>query len=135
MWTQGKLTGTLPAEWQEYWKLEAYKANPPQISRIPKKTLAYLRIYAQEMAYINPPRDYESSKAFRQRIYQTLRTMSLAEKEPRAMKITLIHQTTEWTKVCENLQGTWAPQSIKSTWYKVNPDILPTNERLRAINP
>jgi len=28
MWTQGKLTGTFPAEWQEYWNLEAYKASP-----------------------------------------------------------------------------------------------------------
>jgi len=134
MWTQGKLTGTFPAEWQEYWNLEAYKANPPQISRIPK-TLEYLRIYAQEMAYINPPRDNESPKAFRQRIYQTLRTMSLAEKEPRAMRITQIHPTTEWTKIWDNLQCMWAPESIKSTWYKVIHDILSTNERLRAINP
>jgi hypothetical protein len=39
--------------------------------------------------------------------------MSLAEKEPRAMRITLNHPTTEWTKVWENLQGTWAPEYIK----------------------
>ena len=37
-------------------------------------------------------------------------------------------------KVWGNLQGTWAPDHIKSTWYKVIHDIYPTNERLRAIN-
>jgi len=36
MWSQGKLKGTLPADWQEYWDIEAYKGNPPQINRIPK---------------------------------------------------------------------------------------------------
>ena len=67
--------------------------------------MEYLRIYAQERAYINPPRDNESPKAFRRRIYQTLRTMSLAVKELRAMRITLIHPTTEWTKVWEKSTG------------------------------
>jgi hypothetical protein len=133
IWTQGKLKGTLPAEWQEYWDIEAYKGNPPQINRIPRN-VEYLRIYAQESAYIHPPRDNESPKAFRRRIYQTLRTLSLAVKEPRAMRISLIHPTTEWKKVWKNLQGMWAPDHIKSTWYKVIHDIYPTNERLRAIN-
>jgi hypothetical protein len=86
------------------------------------------------MAYINPPRENESPKAFRQRIYQTLLVISLAEKEPRAMRITQIQPATEWTKVWDNLQSTWASESIKSAWYKVIHDILPTNERLRAIN-
>jgi len=44
------------------------------------------------------------------------------------MRISLIHQTTEWEKVWGNLQGTWAPDHIKSTWYKVIHDIYPTNE-------
>jgi hypothetical protein len=35
MWTQGKQSGTIPAEWQEYWNLSAYVDNPPQICRIP----------------------------------------------------------------------------------------------------
>jgi hypothetical protein len=59
IWTQGKLKGTLPAEWQEYWDIEAYKGIHPQINRV-RKTMEYLRIYAQERAYINPSRDKES---------------------------------------------------------------------------
>jgi hypothetical protein len=29
MWTQGKLMGTIPAEWQEYWNLSVYEDNLP----------------------------------------------------------------------------------------------------------
>jgi hypothetical protein len=93
-----------------------------------------MKIYAQEMEYINPPRENKSPKTFRQRINQTLRVVSLAEKEPRAMIITQIQPTRKWTKVWDNLRSTWAPESIKSTWYKLMHDILSTNERLRAIN-
>jgi len=96
--------------------------------------MEYLRIYSKEMAYINPPRDNEAPKAFIRRIYQTLRMMSLAEKEPRAMRITLIHPTTEWKRVWKNLQDMCAPEYLKPTWYKVIHNIIPTNERLRANN-
>jgi hypothetical protein len=80
------------------------------------------------MAYIDHPRQNEPSKAFRQRIYETLRTFAMAENMPREIRIRQFHPKTEWARVWENLHATWASDIKQAIWYKVIHDILPTNE-------
>jgi len=79
-----------------------------------------------------PPRQNEPSKAFMHRIYETLRTIAMAEDVPREMRIIKIHPTPDWARVWENLHDTWASDNKKAIWYKVIHDIQPTNERLHT---
>jgi hypothetical protein len=108
------------------------RENPTHVQRIPK-SLEYLRIYALEMAYIEPPQQSEAPRAFRARVYETLRTIQLATNKPRDVRITLHYPTTDWDRVWSNLHATWAANAIKVNWFRVMYDILPTNERLHTI--
>lgn len=85
------------------------------------------------MAYIDPPRQNELSKAFRHRTYETLRAIAMAENVLREMRIIQIHPTTDWARIWENLHATWASDNKKALWYKVIHDILTTHEPLHAI--
>jgi hypothetical protein len=82
-----------------------YRTNPPHVRRIPK-TLEYLRIYVLEMAYVNLPKQCESPRAFRQRVYRTLHTIGMAGNRLRDMHIKLLHPTIDWARVWTNLRGT-----------------------------
>jgi hypothetical protein len=55
------------------------EGNPPHVQRIPKM-LENVRIYAFEMAYVETPQQTEAPRAFRRRVYDTLRTVQLATK-------------------------------------------------------
>jgi len=85
------------------------------------------------MAYVHPPKQSETAKAFRQRVYRTLRTTAVADNSPKDMRITLLYPTTDWARVWTNLHGTWVSKAIKANWYTVIHDILPNNERSHTI--
>lgn len=85
------------------------------------------------MAYVHPPKQSETPKAFSQKVYRTLWTKAVAENRSRDVRITLLYPTTDWPRVWTNLHGTWASNTIKANWYTVIHDILPTNERLHTI--
>jgi hypothetical protein len=131
-WTQGRRERSVSAEWQKYWKLQKHVANPQHVGWIPP-TLIYLRIYALEMAYIVPPRQSEKPRAFRRRVYGTIRTISMANTKPTDMRITKLHPTTEWTSVWPNLHTKRASDAMKANWYMVIHGIIPTKEMLHAI--
>jgi hypothetical protein len=108
------------------------QGNSPHVRRIPK-TLEYLRIYALEIAYVESLRQNETHRAFKHRVYETLRTIFMAGNRSRDMRITQLQPTTDWARVWSNLHATWSSDVIKATWYTVIHDILPTNERLHTI--
>jgi hypothetical protein len=132
MWTQSHRDGEITAEWQRYWNLNEKRGNPPHVQRIPK-SLEYLRIYALEMAYVEPQQQTEAPRAFRRRVYETLRTIQLATNKPRDVRIMLLYPTTDWDRVWSNLHSTRAADAIKANWFRMIHDILPTNERLHTI--
>jgi hypothetical protein len=132
MWTQSYREGEITAEWQPYWILPEKRGNPPHVQRIPKR-LEYLHIYAREVAYVELPQQTEAPRAFRRKVYETLRTIQQATKKPRDARVMLLYPTTDWNRVWSNLHATWAADAIKAKWFKVIHDILPTNERLHTI--
>jgi hypothetical protein len=66
-------------------------------------------------------------------VYETMRTILLATKKPRDVRITLLYPKTDWGRVWSNVHATWAADAIKANWFRVIHDILPTNERLHTI--
>ena len=101
--------------------------NPPHIGRI---QLAYLRQYAHDTAYIGPPARTEATK---RRIYDTLPAGGC--RNPRTViRIVQKRPDVHWDLVWQNLHDSPAPEEVRSAWYAVIHDILPTRERLAAIN-
>jgi hypothetical protein len=132
MWTQSQRDVEITAEWQRYWNLNEKRGNSARVQRTPK-SLEYLRIYALEMAYVKPPQQSEAPRAFRRRVYETLRAIQLATNSPRDVRIVLLYPTADWDRVWSNLHATWAADAIKANWFRVIYDTLPTNERLHTI--
>jgi len=54
MYLQGQRNGTVTATWLQSWNVNGRQANPPNGTKFPTK-LAYLYVYAVNMAYIMPP--------------------------------------------------------------------------------
>jgi hypothetical protein len=132
IWMQSRRGGEITSEWLRYWNLQTQRGNPPHVEGIPRN-LEYLRIYARDKANVEPPKQGETHRTCRTRIYETLRRIKLAGNPLRNMRITMRHPTTNCGRVCANLHATWAADAIKVKWFKVIHDILPTNERVHAI--
>jgi len=49
------------------------------------------------------------------------------------MRVTQKHPSILWTRVWTTLHAAWASERLKSLWYTVIHEIVPTNERLAAI--
>jgi len=60
--------------------------------------------------------------------------MSAAGKTPLVMRIVHKQPDVKWNRVWQNLHESRAPEEVRSAWYAVIHDILPTRERLAAIN-
>jgi hypothetical protein len=86
MWLQIQKEGTETANWLQTWGLRGQHHNPPHITRIPVQ-LDYLRQYARDMAYIEPPNRTEATRTFKKRIYETLILMAAVGKTHPAMSI------------------------------------------------
>ena len=85
------------------------------------------------MAYINPPENTESLKTFKKRLYGVLHAMTTVECRPPDLRVTQEHPSIPWEKVWRNLHHASISERLKSTWYIVIHEIVPTNERLAAI--
>ena len=96
--------------------------------------MGYLRRFAVDSAYVAERGPTESTKAYKQRIYDTLHYINRTETGPREMGIITMWPNTDWSSVWKNLAETPVPGEIKAAWYKVINDILPTNERLQRIH-
>jgi hypothetical protein len=98
-WMQSRRDGEITAEWLRYWNLQTERGNPPHIEGIPRR-LEYLRIYAMEKAYVEPPRQGKAPRTFRARVYETLRRIKLEANPPRNVRITMTYPTTDWGNGC-----------------------------------
>jgi hypothetical protein len=65
------------------------------------------------MAYVEPEQQTEAPRAFRRRMYETLRKIELATNKPRDVHIMLLYPTTDWDRVWSNLHATWEAEAIK----------------------
>jgi hypothetical protein len=101
----------------------------PHATKIPKK-LAYIYLYAIDMAYITLPETNESPKALLRCLYVALHTMAMAVKGAWEVRIMLLQQSTNWSQVWLNLHTVWISEDIRSVWFTVIHDIIRTNERL-----
>ena len=74
-------------------------------------------------------------KAFKKRIYRTLHTMAQAAHGTRGMRVVQKWPQINWTRIWQNLHvhNPWVAESLKSSWYIVIYDLIPTNERLATI--
>ena len=133
MWLQSQKEETATATWLEAWGLVRQQENPQHVARLPTQ-LAYLRRHAQDMACIVPPDRAERPKNHKRRLYDTLLQLAAAGKTPPMMRIVQKKPTINWDFVRRNLHATCASDEVRSAWYFVIHDILPTPERLPAIN-
>jgi hypothetical protein len=130
MWLQSNKEGTTTAAWLYKLNLSCPQTNPPP-SRRNLHQFEYLQPYAHDMAYIPHPDRDENTKAFKKRIYNTLHTMERAATSNREMRI--VKQWPRRDRIWKNLHTAVITHTLKSTWYNVIHDLMPTKERLAAI--
>jgi len=110
MYLQGHRNGRVTAALLQIWNLTDRQANLPHATKLPTK-LAYLYVYAVNMAYITPPEQDEALRCFR--VWSSLRTMALALKAARDVRIMTQHPTTLRSKVWGNLHAVWSSRNLK----------------------
>ena len=88
---------------------------------------------ALHMTYNELPQQEETSRAYKRRVYNTLRTMSLAKNMTRAIRVTLLKPSTKWPSVWRNLHLMPVTEEAKSTWYMVIHDLVSINLRLHTV--
>ena len=130
MWMLNSRESSVTASWLEHWSLKEPIANPPNRNTIPNK-LTYVTPYALDMAYVNPPANTETHKKFKRRLYKGLYWRTPNEKIKNCESLRNTRQSPG--HVCGPQYTTWIPERLKSLWYTVIRDIVPTNERLAAI--
>ena len=104
----------------------------PHIRVIPR-TLEYLCIYFHEWAYMESQRQAETRRAFKRRVYDTLRIMSTVESKPWEVRIMQLQPVIDWSLVWGNLQNVRLTDGDRAAWYMVIHVILPTNVSLHRI--
>ena len=72
-------------------------------------------------------------RAFKRRVYDTLRTTSTAENKQREIRNMQIQTNIDWSLVWGNLHNVRLSDGARTTWYMVVHDIIPTNVRLYKI--
>ena len=86
------------------------------------------------MAYANSPGNTETHKKYKRRLYKALLTLANTERGDQERRVTQKHPTIPCTRVWTTLHTAWISERLKSLWYTVIRDIVPTNERLAAIH-
>jgi len=124
--------GTITSAWMRTWGLNVKGVNPPFRDVIPEN-FKYLRRFAMDSAYVDEQGPMESKRAYKRRVYNTLYHISRVETRTQDMRITNIWPNTDWNTVWKNIHCTPVPGGTKFVWYKVTPDIIPTNVRLHKI--
>ena len=124
--------GSLTAVWMKYWNLDSRLGNPPNPFEI-LENLEYLRIFVKDTAYIPVQGGTETTRAYKRRIYVTLRALYIAVSPPQRMQVESIWPNADWRRIWENLTQTPTSEADITEWYKVIHDIIPTNERLQRI--
>jgi hypothetical protein len=132
MYVQDARPGTVMAAWLHNMALNGSPPNPPKATAYPTG-MVHVRAYALDMPYIPPPRLDDTPKLWRKRIYWVLHTMAAAQSSARPLRIMTMYPNYDWSRIWRNLHTAWIPDIVRSTWYMVIHDILPTKERLNRI--
>jgi hypothetical protein len=106
--------------------------NPPDIRQIPRQ-YEYLRVYAQEMAYVTPRELIDGRRTYTKRIYDTLRLMSANTAPTREIRMEHLYPGQDWSKVWKNIAKARITDEARSAWYSGFHDLIPTNFRLHNI--
>ena len=123
---------SITALWLRTWGLQKREANPPHAHRIPLQ-LEYLRIYAQDSAYIPDKVAIESTRAYKCKLYTTICLLLMMETETSRLRVMRMWPNADWTTVWTNIHEAPIPETAKVTWFKVIHDIIPTRARLHTI--
>jgi hypothetical protein len=70
---------------------------------------------------------------FRKRVHGTLLTMFTKAACNSNIRVEAAHPHLNWASVWRNLHTAWLADDIRSEWYEVSHDLLPTNDRLYRI--
>jgi hypothetical protein len=132
MHSQSRKAHLMTAQWLKFWHLHVQPSNPPNMQHIPA-SLPQLREYASIMAYITPPRPSTAARHFRRQIYHTVHVMLSQQHAPQPMRIEQLFPHTPWEIIWLNWYSVWTSDEIKSVWYVVLHDLVPTNVRLAKI--
>ena len=124
--------GSITCGWLRFWIIYSRPGNPPYPNVVPA-TMAYLRTYITDTAYVPGQRRSVSTKAYKARIYTTLRALSKAMTPPQGIRIEKLWPHADWKVIWKNLAETPTSEADIEVWYKVINDIIPTNERLHRI--
>ena len=130
--TNAEHEGTLTEAWLQQWNMTKVQRNPLDIRLIPRQ-YEYLRVYAQEMAYVTPRGLTEGRRTYTKRIYDTLRHMNANAAPPREIRMEHLYPGQDWGKVWKNIAKANITDEARSAWYSVVHDCIPTNVRLHKI--
>jgi hypothetical protein len=75
-----------------------------------------------------------SWKRYKKRLYGVLITMAVNEREIPEMRVISKYPAIQWEIIWKNIHHTAIPEPIKSTWYAVVHEIIPTSEHLADIH-
>ena len=78
-------------------------------------------------------RQTQTGRSFKRRVYDTLRTTSAVETQPRVVRITQLQPAIDLSLVWGQSSNVISPDGARSAWYMMIHDIIPTNMRLRRI--
>jgi hypothetical protein len=112
MWLQINRKGSMTAEWLKHWMVHKRRDNlppPPLILR----DLDYIYVFEQDMPYIETPKQNETPKSFRKRLYITMQQLLNAEKKTREMRIVQQEPLVNWRRVWENLHDAGTAHEMK----------------------
>lgn len=103
--------------------------NTPQWVSLPK-VIEYLRIYFQERAYIGTKRTEEPDNKYKQKVYGALHSAQFHSGVTLPIRVQEKYPRNNWKIIWININKQFLPFSIRTIWYMIVHDIVPTNERL-----
>ena len=131
--TTASQEGSVLAKVLKVWGLEHPIQNPPHLKTQLRK-LEYLLHYSLDAAYIPALQPSGGTRLDKKYMYSTLYAMSKDSTQDGEMRITRKYPRVVWSRVWKNLHTNGLTPSVKSVWYAVIHDILPTHDRLASIN-
>jgi hypothetical protein len=111
------------------WNIDTHPANPPNDAAYPN-SMIHLREYATDMAYVPEAMTNETTQKTRKLIYQTIHITASAATTARPCRVETQHPNINWNGIWNNLHTAWIPDTVRSQWYLVLHELLPTKERL-----
>jgi len=105
----------------------------PHFRETKPAALEYLRCYVLDSADVPWQGDMETPKAYKKRIYMTLKTIFSAPSTLPDMRITRLWSHSDWPTIRKNITSAPITDTDRTVWDRAIHDILPTNERLHKI--